>query len=135
MFFLFFMVNCFGVCKLCCNLQMLYPVIDENSINLKLWRMKKLLFLLSFVFVAASVATSYRVPFRDTDSQLGRIIEVRSNSPLNGFKVVFEKGTETTFPIEYEALSPLSGNIDIRWLLLELKFPFLWKVNPSLPYR
>ena len=85
--------------------------------------MKKVLLLLVFAFVAINMAMAERVPFRDSGSDLGRIIEVQATCSLSNSTLLLVKGTQVDFTTEFTALETLQGNIAVECTLFVLGQP------------
>lgn len=87
--------------------------------------MKKVLLLLVFAFSAINMAMAERVPFRDSGSDLGRIIEVQATCTSSNSILLLPRGTQVDFTIEFTALEALQGNIAVECTLLYWGQPVL----------
>lgn len=80
--------------------------------------MKKVLLALVLVVAGINLAMVEDIPYTDSGSELGKIVEIKTTGSVSNKKVVIEEGEKVEFQIKYEARTDiLGGTIQVKCYL------------------
>ena len=92
--------------------------------------MKKVLLALVLVVAGINLAMVEDVPYTDSGSQLGRIVEIKTTGSVSNDRVIFEAGKSIEFQIKYEARTDiLGGTIQVKCYL------YIANASTSIPIK